>query len=97
MSVYDMLRDKLQQCGLETVRMSFAKMESLLGRSLPISAHRREWWTNEEVQSTRHVQCRSWQSAGYDAEVNLPKRTVTFRRKKSLVVVPTVVENLKNR
>jgi hypothetical protein len=81
MSVYDPLRDYLQQCNLQNLRMSFAEIEDLLGRPLPPSARRRaEWWANEDPDITAHVQCRAWQSAGYAAEVNLTGKAVTFRR-----------------
>jgi hypothetical protein len=53
--------------------MSFIEIENLIGRSLPPIARKwSEWWANG-----------AWQTAGYDAEVNITEETVTFRRKKS--------------
>jgi hypothetical protein len=73
MSVYDNLRDHLQRCDLQSLRMSFSEIENLIGRSLPPIARKwSEWWANG-----------AWQTAGYDAEVNITEETVTFRRKKS--------------
>jgi hypothetical protein len=84
MSIYDALRDKLQRSKLTSLRMSFAEVEEAIGRPLPRSAYnRKEWWSNEDSASTRHIQCRSWQSAGYDAEVSITAQSVTFERKNS--------------
>jgi len=73
MPVYDNLRDHLQKCDLQSLRMSFIEIENLIERSLPPIARKwSEWWANG-----------AWQTAGYDAEVNITEETVTFRRKKS--------------
>ena len=83
MSIYDPLRSYLQSCRLESVQLAFAEIESILGRSLPPTARRYvEWWANEDQEKTAHVQCRAWQIAGYNAEVNLAAETVAFRQKK---------------
>jgi preprotein translocase subunit Sec63 len=39
--------------------MSFRDFERVLGALLPKSAHRAEWWANEQSLTTRHVQCKA--------------------------------------
>ena len=83
MSVYDPLRSRLGRSDKQMVTFSFSEIEKLIGRPLPRSAHaRKEWWSNENVATTTHSQCISWQAAGYGAEVNLTEKTVRFTRKK---------------
>jgi hypothetical protein len=78
---YDPLRDHLSQQSGAVLTFSFDELDAIV--PLPISARRHEaWWANEDVRTTAHVQCKAWQAAGYDAEVNLGARTVTFRRKR---------------
>jgi hypothetical protein len=81
MSIYNPLHDRLQRNDAVSLKLSFTEIEELLGRPLPQSAYDLfEWWSNEDLATTRHVQCRAWQTAGYSAEVDLNARTVTFRR-----------------
>lgn len=80
MSVYDRLRDKLITNTSASIKMSFAEIEILIGRSLPKSAYDYDaWWANEDPATTAHSHSRAWTTAGYAAEVQRTQRMVTFR------------------
>jgi hypothetical protein len=80
MSKYDPLRDHLRREHTDHVTMTFDDIGALV--SLPGSARiYPEWWANEDVVGTSHTQCRSWQAAGYRAEVDIIRGVVTFSRK----------------
>lgn len=80
MSKYDALRDHLQLAIGRTVSLTFDEIDSIV--RLPASARRYEWWwANEDPSMTSHVQCKSWQEAGFDADADLRSGIVTFRRK----------------
>jgi hypothetical protein len=59
--------------------MSFEEIADLVG-GLPNSAYRHQaWWANE--REGRHVQARSWMSAGFVVSfVSIQDRSVTFIR-----------------
>ena len=79
MSKYDPLRDYLRGQSAASLTLSFAQIEALV--PLPAAAKRYAfWWSNEDVRTTVHVQCRAWQTASYLAEPNLRAKRVTFRR-----------------
>lgn len=78
---YDPLRHHLAGQGGRPVDMTFREIERVLRASLPQSARTYPaWWSNEDVRSAHHVQCRSWQAAGYVASANLASEKVSFRR-----------------
>ena len=80
MSRYDALRDFLDRQSAECVTLSFAELDAVV--RLPASAKRYDfWWSNDDVKTTMHAQCRAWQDAGYTAEPNVRGKRVTFRRK----------------
>jgi hypothetical protein len=82
MSVYDALNRALIANESASVKMSFAVIETLIGRSLPKSAYEYgAWWANENPDKTTHSHSKAWTTAGYNAEPNRTQRTVTFRRK----------------
>ena len=58
--------------------LGFAEIESIIGRTLPASAHRhRAWWANTDT----HSQALTWLSAGWKVEAaDLDAKTVTFVR-----------------
>ena len=61
------------------VVLTFAEMESLLGFSLPESAHTRaDWWAGECSAHDRHAE--TWTVAQRKATPNLVARTVAFER-----------------
>ncbi len=61
-----------------TVILSFAEVEDLNGRALPMSARRyRSWWGNDSY----HVQSVAWQAAGWRVfKADLARQAVTFIR-----------------
>jgi len=79
MAKYDPLETYLTRRGSEEIELGFAELERIIGDELPPSASRPQWWANE-TKADRHVQCRSWLSAGYDAFL-LPASRVLFRRR----------------
>jgi hypothetical protein len=81
MSKYDPLHRFFCRAIQKTVTMTFGQMEGVLGFALPKTAKKREqWWANETVMDTRHVQCKAWMSAGFHAHPNLTAQTVTFSK-----------------
>jgi len=65
----------------DRLSMSFAEIESVLGRSLPKSARQyRAWWSNDDGSGS-HSHARGWTDAGYRVdEVDLVAGQVTFAR-----------------
>ncbi len=65
------------------VSMSFRKFESVIGASLPASAHKyREWWSNQKDVSNR-PQAKAWLSAGFTVDCvqqHTNSGPVVFRR-----------------
>lgn len=60
------------------VKLSFARMDGLIGSNLPMSAYREEaWWSNSP--SSAHA--RGWLDAGWEVqEVNLKEGYVMFKK-----------------
>jgi hypothetical protein len=58
--------------------LSFAQVEDLTGKALPVSAHRhRSWWGNDSY----HVQAVAWRAAGWRVfKADLARQVVTFIR-----------------
>lgn len=79
---YRPLYEALQNTAASDVALSFAEIESILGTSLPESAHRYQaWWSNDE--SGTHSHARAWLAAGFlTGGVNLQARQVVFRRRR---------------
>lgn len=79
-SVYDPLRELLQDREDGTVPMTFSEIEEVLGRPLPASARRhRPWWANERHGTHTHAQ--AWLEAGRRTEnVDMDLETVEFVR-----------------
>ena len=64
-----------------TVVLTFAEIEDLLGFTLPDLARlQQEWWANADADSTPSAQSRSWTQASRTAKPNLLARTVVFER-----------------
>ena len=64
-----------------TVVLTFAEIEDLLGFTLPDLARlQQEWWANADADSTPSAQSRSWSQASRTAKPNLLARTVVFER-----------------
>jgi hypothetical protein len=64
------------------VKLSFARIDGLIGSNLPISAFRDEaWWSNSS--SSAHT--KSWLEAGWEVqEVNLKEGYVIFKKVKDV-------------
>jgi hypothetical protein len=62
----------------DTVKLSFARIDGIIGENLPIVAYRDEgWWSNAQG----NVHSRGWLNAGWDVqEVNLKEACVVFRK-----------------
>jgi hypothetical protein len=56
MAKYDALRDELARTGSERVAMTFAEIEHLIGRRLPVSAWNYSWWWGNKDGQTPFVQ-----------------------------------------
>jgi hypothetical protein len=80
MSKYEVLPQFLAQSPGTAHRLSFSKIEGLLGFKLPKSAYEHEaWWSNN---ATGHSHARAWLKFGWRTEaVDLAARKVTFRRR----------------
>jgi len=78
-SKYYPLFEHLQGHEQETVALTFAEIEALIGCSLAASAlKKKNWWSNRD--SPRALQAIAWISAGYQVEsVDLTQQTVIFK------------------
>jgi hypothetical protein len=65
-----------------TVRLSFARMDGIIGDNLPMKAYKAEgWWGNLPT----NVHAKAWLDAGWNVgEVNLKEGYVVFRKVKEL-------------
>ena len=64
-----------------TVVLTFAEIEDLLGFTLPALARlQHEWWANADADSAPSAQSRSWTQASRTAKPNLLAQTVAFER-----------------
>lgn len=61
-------------------RLSFSKIEDIIGKKLPKTAHSSAtWWESRHDDSRAHI--RAWEEAGWSVStVNLDKKTVSFTR-----------------
>ena len=67
-----------------TVKLSFAKIDGIIGDNLPMSAYKNEkWWAN----TLTNVHAKAWTDAGWKAqEVNLKEGYVVFKKVKDVQV-----------
>lgn len=85
-SKYEPLEEHLlsARASKETVTVSFAEVETIIGARLPKSAYSyREWWSNQSDVSNR-PQAKAWISAGYEVETVQQQHdsgTVRFKRR----------------
>jgi len=78
---YRSLHQYLDNRYANTVLLTFAEIEDLLGFTLPDRARlQQEWWSNTDTDSTSSAQSRSWTHASRTARANLLARTVVFER-----------------
>ena len=77
MGKYDPLNERLREIKAAEVRLSFDDIETLLGADLPKGAReKKSWWDSSD---TGHAA--AWLEAGFEADVDLDKETVVYRRK----------------
>jgi hypothetical protein len=79
MSKYEALGQFLKTQNHQTVAMTFADIERVIGAPLPPSAHKhRPWWSNNETNSAL---TRVWLEAGFKSEqVDMASQKLVFRR-----------------
>lgn len=77
LSLYTYLENRFAN----TVVLTFAQIEDLLGFALPDLARlHQEWWASADANSIPSTQARSWTQASRTATPNLLARTVLFER-----------------
>lgn len=64
----------------DTVDLSFAEVERIIGAMLPRSATFENWWSNEPSARREHVQCQAWLDAGFEASLLAGNERVRFRK-----------------
>jgi hypothetical protein len=78
---YQPLYEYLEHRYANTVVLTFAQIEDLLGFTLPDSARvDQEWWANNDPNDTSQPHSRSWTLASRTARPNLHAQTVVFER-----------------
>ena len=78
---YQALYQNLEHRYANTVVLTFAQIEDLIGSTLPDSARvRQEWWANTDATDTLQPHSRSWTLASRTATPNLQAQTVVFER-----------------
>lgn len=72
---------KFRAAFTDSVKLSFAQIDGIIGDNLPLEAYRSaKWWAN----SPDSVHARAWLDAGWEtSEVNLKEAYVIFRKVKS--------------
>ena len=76
---YQPLYQYLENRYANTVVLTFAQIEDLLGFMLPDSARvHQAWWANDGPNVTRHAHSQSWTLASRTATPNLQAQTVAF-------------------
>jgi hypothetical protein len=72
---------KFRAAFTDSVKLSFAQIDGIIGDNLPMEAYRSEnWWANHPSS----VHARTWLDAGWEAsEVNLKEGYVIFKKVKS--------------
>lgn len=78
---YAPLRRYLARQSAPTLSLSFAEIESLIGRLLPKGASRPDWWSDNAEDEPRHPQKAAWREAGFIAALVPGKDRVHFERR----------------
>lgn len=84
MTKYDPLRRFLSRQKTQTLTLSFAEMESLIGRLLPKGASHPDWWADAVDTERRPSQKEAWREAGFAAVLLQGQDRVQFDRRVSL-------------
>jgi hypothetical protein len=68
----------------DTVKLSFARMDGIIGDNLPMDAYKlQKWWENVPT----NIHSKAWLDAGWEAqEVNLKEGYVVFKKVKNVQV-----------
>jgi hypothetical protein len=78
---YRSLHKYLDDRYANTVVLTFAEIEDLLGFTLPgLARVEQDWWATADADSTPSAQSRSWTQASRSAKANLVAQTVVFER-----------------
>lgn len=78
---YEALYQYLEKRYAQSVVLTFAQIEDLLGFPLADSARvDRMWWSNDDLGDPRLGQVKAWTRARRTATVNLGAQTVLFER-----------------
>ncbi len=78
---YKLLYQYLENRYANSVVLTFAQIEDLLGFTLPESARtQQEWWASKDANDMPQPQSRCWTLASRTAKPNLQARTVLFER-----------------
>ena len=78
---YLLLYTYLDKRYADTLVLTFAQIEDILGFALPDAARlRREWWTHAAINAGDSSYSDAWILAKRTAVPNLPARTVVFAR-----------------
>ena len=78
---YASLYEYLENRYADTVVLTFAQIESLLGFTLPdLARFQQEWWTNADPNAASPGYSHSWTLASRTARPNLLAQTVIFER-----------------
>jgi hypothetical protein len=79
---YAPLHDYLANRYADSVVLTFAQIEDLLGSKLPDTARvQHEWWTSTDSDADKSPCSDAWILAGRTARPNLLARTVAFERR----------------
>lgn len=75
---------KFRSAFTDTVKLSFARIDGLIGSNLPMNAFRdRAWWSN----ASSSVHAKAWLNAGWEVqEVNLKEGYVVFKKVRNVAV-----------
>ena len=78
---YKGLYEYLENRYANTVVLTFAQIEDLLGFTLPDSARvDQKWWATKDPNDAPHPHSRSWTLASRTATPNLQAQSVVFER-----------------
>jgi hypothetical protein len=80
--LYQYLNDRFA----DTVVLTIAEIEDLMGSPLPDGARTvKEWWADTDTGRPQTEQARCWREAGRSSQPNLAARTVVFERRRAPV------------
>ena len=78
MRVYDPLMKYLDECGIQTVTLTYSEIEKIIDRELPVTAYKRtQWWGNNK---NGHSQATAWLDVDYKTCNIILGQSVTFEK-----------------